>query len=300
MYSALVNNFEQWRAAARRYVAAEVSPEQIQWLSDQQGGLFEDIEPFRLKNTATENVTVPANFISRVKQASHYIGRMPPETKWPLFYSLLWRITKIDRRIMTLKSDSQVQQLDKMIKSVNRDMHKMKAFLRFKSEASLINDLASDTTRDTNCTDKHYTAWFEPEHAIIEPISPFFVKRFTGMSWSILTPHGCAHWNQKELIQSPGISRPDIRDDEFDHFWRAYYRSIFNPARLKEQAMRSEMPKKYWKYLPESICIKDLATNAATRVDAMADADCTSSERVRQRSKRVTGFQDTLRQENKL
>ena len=58
------------------------------------------------------------------------------------------------------------------------------------------------------------------------------------------------------------------------------------------------MPKKYWKYLPESICIKELATNSAARVAEMVDTDVTDSERVRKISKKVTKVQDKLRKQN--
>ena len=33
-----------------------------------------------------------------------------------------------------------------------------------------------------------YVAWFEPDHHIVERNAPFFVRRFAGMRWSILTP----------------------------------------------------------------------------------------------------------------
>ena len=296
MYSISVNNFDQWRKAARGYLQANVAPEFIQW-SGQQAGLFADQELCTNIDQANKKIQIPRQFLSQLKQASCYIGSIQPDAKWSLFYSLLWRVTKKDRNTLSLKSDADVQQFERMIKSVNRDMHKMKAFVRFKTDQSVFEQGANELLKDDN-PDAHYSAWFEPEHAIIENIAPFFVKRFTGMNWSILTPHGCAHWNQQTLIHSPGIRRPEIKHDEFDDFWRAYYRSIFNPARLKEQAMQSEMPKKYWKYLPESICINELTTSAAARVIEMTDADTTDSERVRKRSKQVTEVQDKLRREN--
>lgn len=294
MYTATVNCFDEWRALSRAYLSANISPDHIQWSSGQQGGLFPDQHPTSSAKAPDSRVAVPQRFISRVKQASHYIGQINSGSKWSLFYSLLWRITKIDRDILLLKSDSQMRQLELMAKSVSRDMHKMKAFVRFKSDAPIFGEIDSGIEG----IDGYYIAWFEPEHAIIEPIAPFFVKRFTNMNWSILTPHGCAHWNRKELIHSPGISRPDIQEDEFDDFWRAYYRSIFNPARLKEKAMRNEMPKKYWKYLPESVCIGGLASSSAARVGVMANTRPTDSERVRQRSRHITDIQDQLRKKN--
>ena len=86
------------------------------------------------------------------------------------------------------------------------------------------------------------------------------------MDWSILTPDECAHWNGSAVQFTPGVPRraaPD--DDALDDLWRTYYRSIFNPARLKVRAMQSEMPKKYWKNLPESETIADLIARSKGR-----------------------------------
>ena len=49
------------------------------------------------------------------------------------------------------------------------------------------------------------------------------------------------------------------------------YRSIFNPARLKVDAMQSEMPKKYWKILREAPLIADLISNSHKRVKTMLE-----------------------------
>ena len=54
--------------------------------------------------------------------------------------------------------------------------------------------------------------------------------------------------------------------------WRAYYANIFNPARLKLAAMTREMPKRYWKNLPEAELIGPLTRQAAEREDAMVKA----------------------------
>ena len=48
----------------------------------------------------------------------------------------------------------------------------------------------------------------------------------------------------------------NLFDDDAEALWLTYYRSIFNPARLKVKAMQTEMPKKYWRNLPEAALIK--------------------------------------------
>src|SRR4029078_12114825 len=47
--------------------------------------------------------------------------------------------------------------------------------------------------------------------------------------------------------------------------WRTYYASIFNPARLKVGAMLKEMPKKYWRNMPETSLVEPLIAGARNR-----------------------------------
>src|SRR6201999_4515314 len=121
-----------------------------------------------------------------------------------------------------------------------------------------------------------FIAWFEPDHYIVARKAPFFQRRFTDMDWIIATPKGSAAWDGKDLtIGANPCEKPDLAD-ETDDLWRTYYASIFNPARLKVKAMQSEMPKKYWKNLPEADLIPGLIADAERRVLAMADSDATS------------------------
>ena len=53
--------------------------------------------------------------------------------------------------------------------------------------------------------------------------------------------------------------------------WLTYYQNTFNPARLKLKAMQKEMPRRYWKNLPEARLISGLATGAANRCAAMIE-----------------------------
>ena len=54
-----------------------------------------------------------------------------------------------------------------------------------------------------------------------------------------------------------------------ESLWLTYYSHIFNPARVKTRAMQSEMPKKYWRNLPEAAVIPALLQEAPRRVEAM-------------------------------
>ncbi|RWE68765.1 MAG: DUF4130 domain-containing protein, partial [Mesorhizobium sp.] len=139
--------------------------------------------------------------------------------------------------------------LEAMEKAVHRDIQKMRAFVRFRK----IGEGA----------DERYVAWFEPDHYIVERNADFFVRRFTGMRWTILTPHASADWDGERLAMGPGAAKRDApAEDDAEALWRTYFENIFNPARLKVKAMQKEMPKKYWRNLPEASLIPDLIAGA--------------------------------------
>ena len=90
------------------------------------------------------------------------------------------------------------------------------------------------------------------------------------MRWSILTPEVSIHWDGETLTEGPGAQRGDApAEDPVEDVWKGYYAAIFNPARLKTGAMLSEMPRKYWRNLPEAALIPDLVAGAQAREAAM-------------------------------
>jgi uracil-DNA glycosylase family protein len=140
-----------------------------------------------------------------------------------------------------------------------------------------------------------YVAWFEPDHFIVEANAPFFVRRFATMQWSILTPDRCAHWDGEALTFTPGADRSQLPDDDaLAEYWRAYFSSIFNPARLKVGAMTSEMPRKYWKNLPEAAAIPGLIRDAQSRTEQMVERPTISPPRERKMPKVPAAPADAL------
>ena len=75
-----------------------------------------------------------------------------------------------------------------------------------------------------------------------------------------------------------------------ESLWRTYFASTFNPARLRVNAMRSEMPVKYWKNLPEAPLIAALVRDAGRRTATMIETAPTAASRpaTRKREKAAT------------
>ena len=157
--------------------------------------------------------------------------------------------------------------LERMAREVRREIHKMHAFVRFRQ----IEDGPGGDTR--------YVAWFEPVHHIVRAAAPFFARRFAAMRWAILTPRLCVQWDREGLAFSPGVDRSLAPPpDAGEALWLDYYRSIFNPSRLKTAAMLREMPRRYWRNLPETQAITELIQTAPQRSARMV-AQASESQR---------------------
>lgn len=236
-------DFNGWRDAARRLALNEVPPQSVDWRVGTTDELFAYGTPLP-DAPAGRQFTVPREFVER---AEAVICHSDPE-RFAVLYRLLWRLRR-NHDLLRIATDTDVIRLQRMEKSVRRDIHKMRAFVRF------VEIREGDDVR--------YAAWFEPEHFIVERNAPFFIRRFTGMHWTILTPYASADWDGEKLTIRPGATRADVpARDATEDLWRTYFSNIFNPARLKVKAMQAEMPKKYWRNLPEASLIPELIRGA--------------------------------------
>jgi len=239
---------------AQGLLASGVPPEQV--IFEKEQGLFSALEEDATAYQAKPASKVPAAFFDLAKGVACHAD----ESRWALLYRILWRIVKGgERALCEISSDPDISKAMMMRKNVSREIHKMHAFVRFR----LVH-------ADGESGRERYAAWFEPEHRIVEAGAPFFRKRFANMDWSIFTPKGCAHWNGKHLTFTPGLAENPIDSpDALEAAWLTYYRSIFNPARLKVKMMQTEMPKRYWKNLPEAELIGELIETSQHRVNHM-------------------------------
>jgi probable DNA metabolism protein len=243
--AAAAHDFGSWREDARRLLGADVRPEDVQW----NGGLFAET----VVSPSAARVTIPREFLS----IAEHISLHRDEHRWALLYRVLWRLTHGERNLLRIAVDDDVRELQLMAGAVGRDMHKMTAFVRFRRVQS------DDGER--------FVAWYVPDHHIVEPMAPWFLERFGGMRWSILTPDRSAHWDLQELSFGPGVPRSAAPDgDALEDLWRDYYAAIFNPARVNVKAMTAEMPSRHWATLPEAELIPRLLSSAGARVMEMA------------------------------
>ena len=251
-----------FRREARALLARKVPPDQVFWsVGPYHDDLFAQGEAQVHDEPPPETgVTVPAAFL----ELCHTVVLHREPQRFALLYRLLWRLVH-EPGLRHDPLDPDMLQAREMAQAVRRDIHKMHAFVRFRQ----VQD-------GGNALDPLHVAWFEPDHHIVEANAPWFRRRFANMRWAILTPERCVEWDRRQLHFRAGASRDEAPPaDAGEQLWLTYYRSIFNPARLKLKMMQKEMPRKYWRNLPEAQLIAPLAAEAAQRSGLMIEQPAT-------------------------
>ncbi len=259
MHVCAAPTFDAWVSQCRDLVRSGASPDEIFW-HDMSANLPTDLFASESVSKLPTNAppitfTVPRGF----RDLAHAVFHHRSPDRLYLLYCALWRIVNGERLLLEKLTDPVVHPLYIMKKQVTRDAHKMKAFVRFRRVVKGETDW--------------YVAWHRPDHPIIRYTASFFKERFTNMNWSVLTPDESVHWNQIALTFSPGVAKDPVHVDLIEELWRTYYASVFNPARLKIKAMKTEMPVRYWKTLPEATIIPDLIAASEGRTAAMLEVN---------------------------
>jgi DNA polymerase len=246
-------DWEGWRAGARALRLAEIPPDQVTWRVGPALGLFEGAAP--PKPPVGAGFPAPPGLFDLAQEV--ILNRDP--MRFDLLYRLLWRARETPR-LVEIFTDPDVRRAEILRRQVREAVHKMHAFVRFRRI-------------DAADAPETYLAWFEPPHRVLARGVGFFVDRMANLRFSILTPDACAHWNGENLRLTPGVEAPpDRAEDAWEDYWRIYFASVFNPARLNPDVMTQHMPRRYWRNLPEAEVIEGLVTSAQGRTDAMVRA----------------------------
>jgi uracil-DNA glycosylase len=249
-------DFAGFRAHARALLAQQVPPDQVHWATSANDGDLFAQEPVLADAAvaATSAASVPSAFLALCETV---VLHSEPQ-RFALLYRLTWRLQH-EPALRHDPLDADMVLARQMANAVGHDIHKMRAFVRFREVPD--PDVPGQVL---------HVAWFEPEHHIVDANAPWFMRRFTQMHWAILTPQRCVSWDGHELQFRPGAHRHQAPPaDAGEQLWLTYYQSIFNPARLKLATMQREMPRKYWRNLPEAQFISPLAARAVERSGGM-------------------------------
>ncbi|WP_431052966.1 TIGR03915 family putative DNA repair protein [Roseateles sp. L2-2] len=270
---------EGFRHAAKQLLARGVAPGDVVWTTGQEDGAVGDlwaderidgtaglplsIATMTSKTAEPPAFNVPAAFLSLCRTA---LLHAEPQ-RFTLLYRMLWRL-RAEPGYWRDTLDADRRRAERLEREVRHEIHKTHAFVRFVP----VEDVDGE----------RLVAWFEPTHYTLEAAAPFFARRFANLRWAILSPRCSVSWDRSTLRIGPGGRREDAPpQDAGAELWLTYYRSIFNPARLKVAMMEREMPRRYWAHLPEAALIEPLIEQAGARTQGMLAADPTVPRRIR-------------------
>ncbi len=251
-----IPGFEEWRDKARVAIEDKTAPVDVYFTTQpsSQENLFET-DQAQCKNNTMKPFSIPKKFLEEAAIVACHKDR----ERYDLLYRILWRLCFENKNLLRIVTDEDTIKFYTLFKAVRRDAYKITAFLRFREV--FYNQ------------EEYFVAWYEPEHFSLELKLDFFKTRFKNMKWSILTPYRAAHWNGTHINLEDNPDRALYpKDDQIEKYWIKYYASIFNPARVKKQAMMSQMPKKYWKNMPETKQIEELLKSSEKRTKDMIES----------------------------
>jgi probable DNA metabolism protein len=218
-------SLDEWLVQARLLLAEGVPPDQVQWQAEPQHGFLSAGQDSAARPTTAPIVgREPRDFLLRAALAIAYSD----PRRHSLLYRILWRLHHGERALMRDATDDDVAWALGAAKAVWREKRWMKTSVRFRGV------MAADVPV--------FVAWFESQHDVLPMVAPFFVRRFTGMRWSIITPRRSAHWDGASLVLGAGAQLADgAGEDGLEDLWRTNFANIFEPARLKASAIVDAM-----------------------------------------------------------
>jgi probable DNA metabolism protein len=141
-----------------------------------------------------------------------------------------------------------VMAITNMERSVSRERHRMKAFIRFKET-----------------TDGIFYAPVEPDFNVLPLIADFFKNRYADQRWIIydIKRNYGLFYDLRAVTQVVLQEEPEVKSSPSDllhqkehlyqMLWNDYFKSTNIPARKNMKLHLRHVPKRYWKYLTEKM-----------------------------------------------
>jgi probable DNA metabolism protein len=144
-------------------------------------------------------------------------------------------------------TDPQVLTLKQIAKQIDREVHRMHAFVRFQLTA-----------------DNIYFAVIEPDFNVIPLIGEHFEKRYADQTWVIYDKrrNSGLHYDLREtqsfrfensIIDDNPLPASVLNEKElrYQNLWKDYFDAVNIAARKNMVLHFKHVPKRYWKNLPE-------------------------------------------------
>lgn len=142
--------------------------------------------------------------------------------------------------------DKEVLHISSVSRQVDKEVHRMHAFVRFEKCASGI-----------------FISRIEPVFNVVPLIGKHFEERYADQEWIIydVKRNSGLHYNLEVLVPvseiNPAMHKDAIginglaEEEAYQNLWKKYILSVNIPERKNTKLQKLHMPKKYWKYLTE-------------------------------------------------
>lgn len=178
------------------------------------------------------NFIIPKREIERI-----YIAiKSGDPAKHTVIFNYLVKTFNAKRCIYDKLNDVDVFNFNRLVSQVQLEAHRFKGFLRFSKMENGV-----------------YYAKYYPDSDINALLLPHFISRYNKMPFIIHDLNHdviSAHADGKTKTVRKKINCLYV-EDEFKKLFKTYYDSIFIKERKNERAMKTFMPKRYHKHLPE-------------------------------------------------
>jgi len=140
--------------------------------------------------------------------------------------------------------------ISKTATSVEREKHRMEAFIRFQHAADGIYYCGIDP--DFNVLPlimKHFKDRYADQHWLI-----YDIRRHYGIYYDLEKAEEI-HLNMtdEKKLQKQNTASHDLREDLYASLWKNYFKSANIAARKNTKLHVRHVPKRYWKYLTEKV-----------------------------------------------
>ena len=231
-------------------------------------------------------MTLPRAFVDAAREV--FLHADP--RRLPLIHRLALRIADDPQAWADPLHEDRLQ-FDRLLREVRREIHKMHAFVRFRrlegadpapdegGAAGAVARLRGDGARRGGGSSRRLVRTGAPRAG-----GRRAVLRAPLRDHALGHPHAT---RQRRMGRPGAVVRPGraprgrAAADAGEALWLAYYRSIFNPARVKVAMMKKEMPVRFWKNLPEAAAVPELLAQAPQRRQRMVDDGGVSRSRRR-------------------
>jgi probable DNA metabolism protein len=193
------SDLDGWRQAARAFVLAGAEPASLTWaVSSDRSPLPDTSGTFH----------VPRSLVLLASQA--FQARDPE--RFGLLYSLFWRVKSGEA---LPEDDADLSLVRRMALSVRADAHRMRTNMRFLPVPE------NGATR--------FVGWFEPAHFVLQANAQLIARRFPGLTFSIATPDGSAHWDGTTLLFGSGLRHAED-DEALQAWWENHGKTLLEQA----------------------------------------------------------------------